>query len=610
MAFPKYKSLFALFFLLASLSFGVNAVEIPARIEAEDYSSMNAVRTGATTDTSGGSFVGWIRNGAYTEYDITVASSGTYTVVARVSSATDGGTIDFRINGASVGSVDVGNTGGWQDFTNEQSTLDLPEGDHTLQLFYTGANNGFLPPTVPPTVPPITESNEPTREGDWVFCANENEVCDFVGTKEVAYGDGENWFYSEEENGVNCTNGTFGDPIRGTVKSCFYNESGPSLNQPNILLVMSDDQGIDASAQYDFGNDLPNTPVIDSLAQNGIVYENVWAAPSCTPTRAALLSGKHGVHTGVLSVPGELAADEGTIHQFLSENATSSNYETAVFGHLRANITDYFDWTITTNGVEEQSTTYHTTELVNQTLDWIEEQQQNPWFAWVAFAAPHTPYHAPPEEFNTRGLSGTQADINANERTYFLSSIETMDAELGRLLESMDPATRDNTVIIVVGDNGTPRDVLDNEAFLAGHQKGSLFEGGVRVPLVISGAGVTRTNVREEGLISVVDFFPTIAALTGIENDGIHDGYNFLSSFSAEDEIDREYLYTDYFGNNALGRGWTVRSATHKYIDYDDGTEALYDLVADPDEATDILSTNGAIAAELRAFGLEVRGEE
>jgi len=416
------------------------------------------------------------------------------------------------------------------------------------------------------------------------------------------------------------------------------NEQGSSdgsitIDQPNILLVITDDQGLDASAQYSLSNDLPNTPVINSLARNGITYENVWGTPSCSTTRAALLTGKHGVNTGVLSVPGNLSADEGTIQAFLSQNAASSNYQTAVFGkwhvdggggnlnhpndlgvghyagHLRPNINDYFNWTITINGVEEQSTTYHTTALVDNAIDWIDDQQ-NPWFAWLAFAAPHAPYHAPPEEFNTRGLSGTRADINANEREYFLSSIETLDTELGRLLDSMDPATRDNTIIMVIGDNGTPRSVLDNDSFLDGHQKGSLFEGGVRVPLVISGAGVTRTNVRENGLVSVVDFFPTIAALTtGADNEIIHDGFNFLSSFTAGGEIDREFLYTDYDGNNALGQGWAVRSLTHKYLAYDDGTEVLYDLVTDPDETVNVLSTNSGIASELRAFGLEVRGE-
>ena len=79
-------------------------------------------------------------------------------------------------------------------------------------------------------------------------------------------------------------------------------DSATTIVQPNILLVITDDQGIDASAQYSLSSDLPDTPVINSLARNGITYENVWATPSCSTTRAALLTGKHGVNTGVLSV--------------------------------------------------------------------------------------------------------------------------------------------------------------------------------------------------------------------------------------------------------------------------------------------------------------------
>ena len=144
-------------------------------------------------------------------------------------------------------------------------------------------------------------------------------------------------------------------------------DQGITPVQPNILLVITDDQGLDASAQYSFSTDLPNTPVIDSLAQAGITYENVWATPSCSTTRAALLTGRHGVETGVLSVPGNLPAEFGTIQAYLSDNEVSSDYQTAVFGkwhvdgnggnlnhpndfgvdhyagHLRPNITDYFN---------------------------------------------------------------------------------------------------------------------------------------------------------------------------------------------------------------------------------------------------------------------------
>lgn len=407
----------------------------------------------------------------------------------------------------------------------------------------------------------------------------------------------------------------------------------PVIDQPNILLVITDDQGLDSSAQYSLGNDVPNTPVIDALAANGIIYDNVWASPSCSPTRAALLTGKHGINNGVMEQPGVLEPEVGTIQAFLDSTSVTAEYSTSVFGkwqvgdgsldhpaqlgvdHFAGNlrgISDYFDWTLTTNGESTQSSTYNTTALVDLASEWI-AGQDSPWFTWLAFTAPHSPFHLPPDGFNTRNLSGTDADIAANSRDYYLSAMETLDTELGRLLDSMDPATRANTVVMVIGDNGTPRNVIDTAAFIdTNHGKGSLFEGGLRVPLVISGARVERTGVRESGLVSITDFFPTIAELSGADDLGSTDGQSLVASFSADNAITREFAYSDYETNNVLGSGWAVRSDTHKYIAYDNDTEALYDLSTDPDEAVNLISTGGntqAIVSSLRDFGLQVRGE-
>lgn len=79
------------------------------------------------------------------------------------------------------------------------------------------------------------------------------------------------------------------------------------MDKPNILIVITDDQGIDASAQYSLSSDLPNTPVVNQLAASGITFDNMWATPSCTTTRAALLSGYHGINNGVVSTPGVLS---------------------------------------------------------------------------------------------------------------------------------------------------------------------------------------------------------------------------------------------------------------------------------------------------------------
>ena len=372
------------------------------------------------------------------------------------------------------------------------------------------------------------------------------------------------------------------------------------------------------------------------MAANGITFDNVWATPSCTTTRASLLTGKHGVNNGVISTPGILPEGVGTIQQYLKQNIP--DYQTAAFGkwhvagpnpdpnhpstigvdyykgNLVGNLTDYNRWMVTTNGVQEEINQYHTSAIVDFAIDWIGEQE-SPWFTWLAFAAPHTPFHAPPAEFNQRGLSGTAEDIDANTREYYLAAIETMDAELGRLLDSLESDVRENTIVMVVGDNGTPRAVIDQTAFIRSHAKGSLFEGGIHVPMVVSGFGVDRTNVRESGFVSIVDFFPTIIELAGGDDLPEIDGESFLSSLSVPDAMTRQYLYTEFVSDNPLGSGWTVRSETHKYFQYTDGTEALYNLVEDPDEVIDLLTVIGdsaeilSIKEALRAFGLDVRNE-
>jgi len=254
--------------------------------------------------------------------------------------------------------------------------------------------------------------------------------------------------------------------------------------------------------------------------------------------------------------------------------------------------------------------TYHTTAITDMAIDWI-EQQSTPWFAWVAYSAPHSPFHAPPAEFNARGLTGTTTDINNNRREYFLSSIETLDAELGRLLDSMDAETRARTLIIYLGDNGSPRTVIDRNAFgAASHGKSSLFEGGIRVPLVVSGYGVSRSSAREPGLGHVVDVYPTLTQLfTGDLPD--RDGYSLVPSFTATNAVTREYNYTEFVSDQPLGSGWTVRSTDLKYIAYSDGSEALYSLAGDVSESVNLINAgnNESQLASLKNFGLMVRGE-
>ncbi|MEP6390253.1 MAG: YHYH protein [Halioglobus sp.] len=404
-----------------------------------------------------------------------------------------------------------------------------------------------------------------------------------------------------------------------------------ALSFPNILLIVSDDQGLDASSQYSLSLDTPTTPTLDTLATDGLVFDNVWATPACATTRAAMISGLHGVNNGVDSLPGLLDTSVTTIQSYLRNNAATSNVASAVVGkwHLAGgsnrdtnhpnsvgidyyagnlgNIDNYFSWELTENGVTRQSQTYHSTAITNLAIDWIAEQSST-WFLWLAYSAPHTPLHLPPEDLHSRILSGDADDIANNPREYYLAAIEAMDTEIGRLLESLPAETRDNTLVIFVGDNGTPQQVIDISAFPRNHGKGTLYEGGLKVPLVISGAGIERENEREDALVHVVDLFPTIVeTLGGAVSSGL-DGDSILPLLGNTPTITRTLNYAEYVSDSVSG--WAVRNDQYKLIEMADGVVELFDLSADPNESEDILafgSNYAAVVEDLQAYSSTVR---
>ncbi len=410
---------------------------------------------------------------------------------------------------------------------------------------------------------------------------------------------------------------TADDGNGGTVSDEFVLViSEPQLtSQPNILFIMSDDHGQDSSAQYALSTDLPVTPTLDSLAASGLVFDNIWVNPVCSPTRAAILSGKYGVRTGVVSVGDALPVSETPLHAFLENDPIASSYATALIGkwHLGGGVTgpndsgvthfvgitgggvnDYYDWTLNVNGVNSNVSTYVTTELTDQAIDWISGQTQ-PWFVWLAYNAPHTPFHLPPASLHTQNLSGDAADIDANERDYYLAAIEAMDMEIGRLLQTLPADQRSNTIIMFVGDNGTPSQVRDQTVYPNG-AKGSLTEGGVKVPMFVSGAGVTRQGERESSLINHTDFYATIADLAGSSTNAIHDSISFKGFLSSTAGSDRDYIYSEVSANMS---GWTIRNNQYKLTVMDNGAEMLHDLANDPMENTDLL-ISGMDVTEIR----------
>ncbi len=381
--------------------------------------------------------------------------------------------------------------------------------------------------------------------------------------------------------------------------------SPPVSEKPNILLIIADDLGIDASAQYPYSLDAPITPTLDQLATEGLVFENFWATPSCASTRASLLTGRYGINNGVPGTPGRLDPMFETLQGYLASYPQTQDYTSAVFGkwHLGGpghaasvgipyyagnlqNLDDYFSWELTVNGDQQISDAYHTSLITDLAIDWI-RSQSGPWFAWLAYAAPHPPFHVPPAHLHDRDLSGTETDIANNRRNYYLAAIEAMDAEIGRLLGTLPAEQRDNTLIIFIGDNGTPRGVIDRSVFAPTHGKNSLYEGGLRAPLIVSGAGVSRLGERESALISSTDLFATIARVAGSNVESIHDSVSFAEAFMAPGFVGRPYLYVSYFDADLAGRA--VRDAVFKVLETDIGGPQLYDVTTDIAEVLNLL---------------------
>jgi arylsulfatase A-like enzyme len=400
-------------------------------------------------------------------------------------------------------------------------------------------------------------------------------------------------------------------------------------SQTNILLIIADDQGLDSSNQYSYSQDRPRTPTLDALATSGIVFDNLWATPSCTTTRGSLITGQHGVHSGISFVPAVMNTSTNTLQRYLRSNTASASYQTAVIGkwHLgganpanshptdsgvgyyAGNITgvlsDYYSWPLVENGVDTISTVYHTTKITDLALNWVSKQTQ-PWFLWLAYSAPHDPFHLPPAGLHSRTtLTGTTTDIAARRREYYLAAIEAMDSEIGRLLSTMSAETRANTLILYIGDNGTPIQVVDANVYMRGKSKDTLYEGGIRVPMIASGKGVSRSNARESALINTVDFYATIANLAGNSVTQVNDGYSFAALLQPGGTTARKYNYSEFRSNNMSG--WTMRNAQYKLLLNLNGVQELYDLSKDLKEQTNLLS-NGTDYSEI-VNTLKTQGE-
>lgn len=378
---------------------------------------------------------------------------------------------------------------------------------------------------------------------------------------------------------------------------------------PNILLVIADDLGLDACPGYDVGYLKPSMPVLEELSQTGIKFNNVWSNPTCSPTRSTIITGKYGIRTNILEVGDVLSTSEESLQAYI-EGHSKVEYSQAVIGKwhlsedekhpaemgvesfagmLKGGVRSYYRWDFTENETTEISTVYTTTKFTDLAIDWTSKQDK-PWFLWLAYNAPHDPFHLPPSDLQSRGdLPEDEESISTNPLPYYLASIEAMDSELGRLLDSFSDEVRENTIIIFIGDNGTPNEVA--QEYNSRKVKGSVYQGGINVPMIISGKGVSRFGQTEDALINTTDLFSTIANITGISVNEIHDSKSFNNLLSTNESSTREYTYSE--AEKIDGSfDYTIRNKTHKYISFGNGTEGFYDLTESNIDNKNLLSAS------------------
>ncbi|MEX1049839.1 MAG: sulfatase-like hydrolase/transferase [Akkermansiaceae bacterium] len=387
----------------------------------------------------------------------------------------------------------------------------------------------------------------------------------------------------------------------------------------NVLLIIADDYGVDAHSLYNPGGTTAPTPNINTLAAAGIRFTSAYACPVCSPTRAAILTGRLGFRTGVgdvISASNTLTSAELTLPEVITQNShlgiaaasfgkwhLSSGTPNAVrslpntiggwphyAGATSGALTDYTNWTKTTNGVTSTSTTYATTDVVNDASAWISARNTagQQWLAWVAFNAPHTPFHIPPPHLHSYGSNP------ANNSLKYSAAVEAMDTEIGRLLLSIDPATTD---IIFIGDNGTPGQVIQSP-YNNARAKDTLYEGGTRVPCIVKGPSVTSGGRTDSSLVHIVDLFSTMLDLAGVPLPAsvTLDSKSLKPLLSNQGDISRTRLYVEQFDQAATTTGGRVlRDDRYKLIRFNNATDQFYDILADPAEAFNLLA--GGIAA-------------
>ena len=390
--------------------------------------------------------------------------------------------------------------------------------------------------------------------------------------------------------------------------------AGKKQNHPNVLLILSDDQGWGDVHSHDNPN--IDTPVQDKLAADGVRFDRFYVSPVCAPTRASLLTGRYHLRTGTIWVTHNketMRSEEVTIAEILKNNG----YATGCFGKWHnggyyphdpngqgfdefygfcaGHWNNYFDTHLQHNHEKVTSSGFITDVLTDQAIQFISKNRRGPFFCYIPYNVPHSPFQVPEADFKKYKERGFN---DANACVYGM--VENMDRNIGRLLNLLDDlALTDNTIVIFMTDNGPNTDRYNGD--MRG-RKGSVHEGGGRVPLFIKWPAKINGGKTVEKIAAHIDILPTILEFCNIpipQNLEL-DGTSLVPLMGDEVENwpDRILFTHNSLQGELLPAPGAARSQTHRLIVNDDNYE-LYDMINDPSETHNIFNDQPAVARNL-----------
>ncbi|MDX8338175.1 sulfatase-like hydrolase/transferase [Draconibacterium sp. IB214405] len=369
--------------------------------------------------------------------------------------------------------------------------------------------------------------------------------------------------------------------------------------KPNVILIMADDMGYECIGAY--GSTSYKTPNIDQLASKGIQFSNCVSQPLCTPSRVKIMTGKYNYRN--YDFFGHLNLSEYSIGNIMQD----AGYETCIAGKWQLNGISYQDqiedwndntrpnkfgfkeyclWQLTKgrnqgeryadplieqNGqvLDRNANDYGPDIFANYIMDFIERNQDKPFFAYYPMVLVHDPFVPTPdsEDWNQPELR------YKNDTAYFKDMVAYTDKIVGKIANKLkELGLEENTILIFTGDNGTHPTIYSqlNDETIQG-AKGNTIDAGVHVPLIVSWPSQIQNNSVFEPLIEFSDFFPTLADVVGTEVES--DGKSFYPLMTGEKYIPRETAFVHYdpqWGKNVNKyRNQFIRTLDYKL--YPDG---------------------------------------